>query len=624
MRRSLLLTVACICMLAATKTAFSQNVKQTPVPVKLISSGVINFKTLAENELKHPPKIQKQRNNEEKEENLKGIPTNLPVSKDAKVFKFDDNIVTPLVIDQVQSSSPPPVKSFPGLQDNNAVIPPDDNGAAGPNHLFETLNSQYEIFNKTGGVISTLSLAGFWSGLSTVGSPYSDPHIVYDAQAGRWISCIIAQLKNGHYGMYVAGSQTNDPTGSWFEYSFDVGPSSLLPDYPLLGYNKNWVVIATNDFQNLIYNHVGIMVFNITSLFAGTLTTANTFTDNQLFTVSPAETMDATQETEYMLNDYNGNSGNMGYVKLCTITGTADAPVYTSGALLGVNKPWSDAEVDAPQKGNTNRIQTNGTRMRTVVVRNGYVWATHSISLPANAPTRSSAAWWQINPVTATVVQYGRLDDPSGKYFLGFPSLAVTATNDVLLGSSIFASTLYAGGVYAYRHSTDASNTLRLPKLFAPGLAPYYKTFGSGRNRWGDYTATCIDPTNGSFWTLQQYASATNKWGTYWANVNAVASPESEAPVADNIKKDETSGVNITPNPGKGNFVLSYSASHAGNTVITVYDVKGLAVYTQEINVQSGVNRINLNLEKLISGNYSVHLQNGVESKKIQLVITVD
>ena len=122
--------------------------------------------------------------------------------------------------------------------------------------------------------------------------------------------------------------------------------------------------------------------------------------------------------------------------------------------------------------------------MRTVIVRNGYIWATHSISLPATAPTRSSDAWWQIDPAAVSVVQYGRLDDASGKYFLAFPSIAVTTTNDLLLGTSLLGTTIYASGAYAYRKSSDAINTLRYPKLFISGVSTYYKTFGSGRNRW--------------------------------------------------------------------------------------------------------------------------------------------
>ena len=37
------------------------------------------------------------------------------------------------------------MQSFPGLGDNNTALPPDTSGAAGPNHLMITLNSQVQV-----------------------------------------------------------------------------------------------------------------------------------------------------------------------------------------------------------------------------------------------------------------------------------------------------------------------------------------------------------------------------------------------------------------------------------------------------------------------------------------------
>ena len=45
---------------------------------------------------------------------------------------------------------------------------------------------------------------------------------------------------------------------------------------------------------------------------------------------------------------------------------------------------------------------------------------------------------------------------------------------------------------------------------------------GAGnRNRWGDYSATAVDPVNDlDFWTLQEFASAIpDDWGTWWGRI---------------------------------------------------------------------------------------------------------
>lgn len=57
------------------------------------------------------------------------------------------------------------------------------------------------------------------------------------------------------------------------------------------------------------------------------------------------------------------------------------------------------------------------------------------------------------------------------------------------------------------------------------GEASYQRTDTSGRNRWGDYSYTSLDPEDDmTLWTLQEYAeSGTNIWGTWVDSVLAPA-----------------------------------------------------------------------------------------------------
>jgi len=621
MKKNLTLTLAIILAVALVNPARSQQTgKESPIAGR----GVINFKKLADKELLSPVKQSKQVDNEEKEEAQRGIPYNLPVPAGTKVHQVTGNFITRLTANPASPlvASPAPLITFNGLLDNNAIIPPDVNGAAGPNHLFEVLNSQYRIFSKTGTTISTLSLATFWSGLSGSGSPYSDPHIVYDAPAGRWYACMIANLNNGHYGIFVAASLTNDPTGSWYEYSIDTGPSNILPDYPLLGYSKRFIVITTNDFNNFVYQQARITVLNKAKVVAGTLTSVKKFFDPALFTIAPAETMDANQNTEYLVSNYNGNSGGSGFLKVGTITGTANQPIYTAGTLIGVNQPWSDVTKDAPQSGSIKLINTGGTKMRSPIVRNGFIWATHTVYLPAVSATRAASDFWQINPATNAVVQYGRIDDPSAALWVSYPSLAVTANNDVLLGSTMVGSSIFASAIYAYRNGADAANTFRSNYTYQAGQASYFKDFGSGRNRWGDYSSTCIDPANGSFWTLQEFAKTpANTWATQWANVSPVALAGPVA-VTDVSPKTVDLSVSLTPNPAKGAFNVNYQSTKTGNITLTVFDASGNAVYTRKAVVSVGVNRFSVDIKGLVNGSYKVAVQHGDEVKQAQLIFT--
>ena len=614
MRNILRIACSAACLVLSTNL-FAQ---QQPIESKISGYSKINFAELAQKELQNPPAVSSPRYIEFRTELPNGVTRNRIVTGNVKVTEIKTPGETNLP-SQLLLTSPAPIKSFIGIRDNNTVIPPDVMGAAGPTYLMETLNSFYRIYSKTGSAILKLNPSTFWSALGTY---EGDPHLAYDPSSGRWIHCCIGLLASGHWAIFVAVSQTSDPTGSWFIYSIDTGPSSTFPDYPLLGFNNKWIVITTNDFLNNIFNQVRIIVLNKSKLLSGTLGTVKTFFDGNNFTLSPAETLDPTQGTEYLLSNWNGNSAGIGYVRISTITGTTGSPVYTAGSFIGVNQPWSDRTVDEPQKGTTKLIDAGDTRMGKIIVRNGSIWATQTVFLPAHNPSRSAAQWWQINPATSAVLQFGRLDDATGTNRFAYSSIAVTASDDVLLGCSLFGSTIYASAAYAYRNSADAANTLRTFFKFKAGGNTYYKTYGGTRNRWGDYSATCIDYSDGTFWTLQEYATGTvNTWGTWWANVGAAtfaSAITNNSSVANNFAN---SVFNISPNPAREMATIKWQSVRPGNALLSIINMQGNTLYAQKIQTIAGNNQQNIRLQNLSSGTYIVMFTMDNDIRRTKLIV---
>src|SRR5262249_56904176 len=89
-------------------------------------------------------------------------------------------------------ASPLPAQNFAGLDDiprngtATPVIPPDVDGAVGPDHIVEGLNNNYRTFAKAmGAVLSTVSITAFWAAVG--GSGPFDPRTLYDPIAQRWI-----------------------------------------------------------------------------------------------------------------------------------------------------------------------------------------------------------------------------------------------------------------------------------------------------------------------------------------------------------------------------------------------------------------------------------------------------
>jgi len=71
----------------------------------------------------------------------------------------------PLSSGAASAQSPAPLSSFQALADNGTVIPPDTDGAVGPNNLMVAVNSQVVIQDRAGATLGTVSLTGFWSSL---------------------------------------------------------------------------------------------------------------------------------------------------------------------------------------------------------------------------------------------------------------------------------------------------------------------------------------------------------------------------------------------------------------------------------------------------------------------------
>ncbi|HEY5406027.1 MAG TPA: fibronectin type III domain-containing protein [Ginsengibacter sp.] len=528
MKQTLLFRLIAVCILSF---AFfgNTNAQVTKSAFSFGAPKIINIKQIAEYEKNNPVTLTP-RFIEQGEDRDKFILKPGPVDKNAKVHQ----LVQTQAANQVTLNSPVASQNFQGILDNGTLIPPDINGAVGTSYVVETTNQQFNIYNKSSGSLhNTLSITSFFSASGLYN--FYDPHITYDPNNDRFIIGIDAQTgtaSSSPSAFAVAISQTGDPTGNWYVYTVVCTPSAPTDfmDYDQLGFNNNWIVMTGNDFPASGANKSYIYVWPRATLYSGGSGTATTFTDLTNLLLSPATTCDASQNTLYLVSDRNGNSGGNGYVNIASITGTSSSPVYNAGSQLGINQPWKEPTtlVKAPESGETaaHGIECGDTRIHSVIYKNGSLWFTHTVFLPATGTTTHSGVdWWQINPSSLTVLQFDRIADANSKIWYYYPSLNVNANNDMLVGYSSSSSTTFAGAQYALRLAADAQNTVETPVQYVNGLAGYYKTYGGGRNRWGDYSGTAFDPVDGSFWTFQEWANTGNNWGTQIAHIPASGAP---------------------------------------------------------------------------------------------------
>ncbi len=420
--------------------------------------------------------------------------------------------------------SPLPDADFAALGDNGTSIPPDVNGCAGPNHVMVTLNTQVRIQTKTGSNLSTVNLSSFFSGLPGASGTF-DPRIEYDPFNDRWIVLATSGSSASNSRLLVAVSQTDDPTGEWNKFAIDTDPdNSGWMDYPSVGFNKKWVVVSGNMFSSAgSFQKNVFFAIKKSDLYEGLPNAQYTrITSNPSFTVVPALTYDNDIEEIHLISSHSS-----GYLAKYKISGDIGSEVFEFEGYIAGPDTWKNfmSQDFAPQLGTSQKINSGDHRMQNVVYRNGKLWAAHHVFVPAGSPTRSVVQWWEIDASDGEVIQYGRIDE-AGKHF-AFPTIAVNALEEILIGYASFSSSQYASASYSFRTADDPLNTLQDRYQFVDGESTYYKTFGGNRNRWGDYAATDVDPSNDlNFWTLQEYAeSPSNTWGTWWAMIEREATP---------------------------------------------------------------------------------------------------
>lgn len=235
-------------------TTPQQSAGETSTAINPVSVSVVNFRQLAEQEAR------RQTTTAPEVHEVMPIPGTIQdsaASPDSPKTNnnetpANDNIGGPLV------PSPAPSTSYQGEFDEAVgggpigtfTIPPDTNGAVGLDKVFVNVNNNYVIQDKaTGARLSVVSPAAFWA--STGGSGFFDPQIQYDPYNNRWILAIASNSNSATTSVEVALSQTSDPAGTYNMFRFIVGDATLnFADFPMLGYNQNFVAVSVNMFTS--------------------------------------------------------------------------------------------------------------------------------------------------------------------------------------------------------------------------------------------------------------------------------------------------------------------------------------------------------------------------------------
>lgn len=423
-------------------------------------------------------------------------------------------------------------KSYQGFLDPGSYIPPDQYIAAGPTHIIGTDNGRIRIWDKNGRIIKTISAnAWFGSALSGVGA--FDPKVVYDHFAKRWVMVWLDQEDNPARGYFlISVSDDSIPIGTWYNWAI---PSTVngttytgsWGDYQGVGFDNQALYLTANQFVfGGNFQGTRIRIIPKTNLYSNTAGILSWFdlwdirepsSNSRTFGTRPSIMYSPSSEY-YLLCQSPFQTGT--FVVLYKISNPTTNPTMTA-TNIPVTTYYSPPQA-SQLGGSSTAIETGGNSFKfEPVFRNGYLWAVHSVRNP-EFTGYSSLRYLKINTSTSAVAEDAVMGAEGFWFF--YPSLTVDKDQNVAITYSRSSNNEYIGAFYTSRLNTDPPNTLSGSRLIQSGKANYVKTFGSGRNRWGDYSGIWLDPTDqNNFWAISQYAETpANTWAAWVAGIRLI------------------------------------------------------------------------------------------------------
>jgi hypothetical protein len=404
----------------------------------------------------------------------------------------------------------------------SGFIPPDTMGAAGPEHFVELINGRYAVYPKVGAnnpngtrtPIFASTLNAFWSsaGAAHTGNFAFDPRVVYDPYSQRWFALAVDNQRANNSFM-LAVSKSSDPLDGWSGFKIDSDSANLRwADFPTLGYNADGVFVAANMFAQ-----TGQTVGQQTTLVAvpksDLLLPAPTVASRRVFENVAGSTGFSAQP---VVNHDNTGGGApflafAGFLRRAELVGPVATATLTT---VTTTLPSGNVPLDAPQPGPKPDLHTLDARLSgNVIQQNGTLWGVQTVLHNG----RDALHWFKLRASDNAVLQEGFLSDPDLHFYYG--SINVNDLGDVVIAASGSSEAQFVSS-YAYVGDSAGDTVLGTTTfgeeiLLKAGVDDYEVLDGSGRNRWGDYSATVLDPSDPmSFWTIQEFVSGDNQWST--------------------------------------------------------------------------------------------------------------
>ncbi|MBI3668017.1 MAG: fibronectin type III domain-containing protein [Acidobacteria bacterium] len=505
-------------------------------------------------------------------------------------------------------------KNFEGVGEGLAKYyvgeaPPDTNMAVGPNHIVQWVNSSIAVFDKNGNLRTGYPKPGnaLWSGF---GGPCEttndgDPVAQYDAAADRWVMSQLGNaFTNGPYYYCIAVSTSPDPTGTYNRYAYNFG--SYLNDYPKMGMWSDAYYSSHNRFYlGISFAGAEACAFDRTKMLAGQAAIGVCFITSASYdSLLPSDLDGATLPPAGSPNffmDFGSDALRLwkfhvdfGNTANSTFTGPTSIPVAAFSAAC------SGGGSCIPQLGTGQKLDSLADRLMYRLAYRNFPSDPNGAheSLVVNHSVTSNGVsgvrWYEIrNPNGAPTVFQQSTFQPDQTYrWMG--SAAMDQAGDIALGYSVSSSSINPGIRYTGRVPSDPLGTMQAEATIIDGGGSQ----NGGLDRWGDYSAMRIDPSDDcTFWYTTEYLAADGSfnWHTRIASFKfdtcgGPPPPPPTAPGQPTVTKNVYNEVDLswTPSTNQSGYnVMRCTNSGSGCTPTTIATV-GASVTTYNDTTVSG------------------------------------
>jgi hypothetical protein len=466
-------------------------------------------------------------------------------------------------------------EGYPGF--SMTAAPPDPNMAVGPDHIVQWVNNAFVIFDKLGGQVQApVSDSTFWgnSSCNQLGG-YSDPIVQYDRASNRWLVGEVAiPLIPGFIGQFAqcfAVSTTPDPTGSYYMWAYGFG--TTINDYPKIGVWSDAYYVTWNLFANgtafvgaetCAWDRVAMsngaaapsfVCFHLSSAVASLLPS-----DLDGAIAPPAGSPNFIMNIDPASSTLNLWKFHVDFAipQNSTLTGPTAIP-----STAPFTAPCLDTQDCIPQPGTTTRLDALGDRLMYRLAYRNFgshesIVANHTVVANSGA---TGVRWYEIRSPNGSpaIYQQGTFAPDADDRFMG--SIAMDQSGNIGVGYSVSSIGTFPSIRYTGWEVGNPLGTFQDETFFVVGGGSQ-----TGSNRWGDYSAMRIDPSDDcSFWYTQEYQAITQdiNWNTRIGSFKFPSCGQSQAGTTTSLGSSSptsTLGQSVT-------FTATVSPSTATGTV---------------------------------------------------------